>query len=167
MRGRANFSPDPSTLRSSVAKRVCGFSMISAIFLIVVLALLGAAMAKFAMMQHTSSTQDYQGVRAYLAAQSGLEWGLYRILDPDSPASAALPACWAGSAAVTLAQDLASFTTSVTCAATATTEDAMNITTYRLVATAASGTPGAQHYVERQVEATVTRCSTSTTPFTC
>lgn len=141
--------------------------MISAIFLIVVLALLGAAMAKFSIMQHTSSAQDYQGVRAYLAAQSGLEWGLYRILDPDSPASATLPSCWAGSATVTLAQDLSSFATSVTCDATVTTEDVMNITTYRLVATAAFGNPGTQHYVERQVETTVTRCSTSTTPFTC
>ena len=141
--------------------------MVSAIFLIVVLALLGAAMAKFSIMQHASSTQDYQGVRLYLAAQSGLEWGLYRILEPDSAASATLPSCWSGSATVTLAQDLAPFSTSVTCSATTTTEDDKSIATYLLVATAASGTAGTQHYVERQVQTTVTRCSTSTSPYTC
>ena len=144
-----------------------GFSMISAIFLIVVLALLGTAMAKFSMMQHTTSTQDYQGVRVYQAAQAGIEWGLYRILDPDTTPSATLPSCWAGNATVTLAQDLASFTTTVACTVTSTTEDTQNISTYRLVATASLGTAGTQNYVERQVETTVTRCSTNISPFTC
>lgn len=141
--------------------------MTSAIFIIVVLALLGAAMAKFAMMQHTTSTQDYQGVRAYHAARSGIEWGLYRILDPDSAPSASLPGCWAGNATVTLAQDLAAFNVIVSCSATVTTEDSQNISTYRLQATASIGSTGTQHYVERQIESTVTRCSTSTAPFTC
>lgn len=141
--------------------------MVSAIFLIVVLALLGAAMAKFSIMQHASSTQDYQGVRLYLAAQSGLEWGLYRILEPDSTPGATLPSCWSGSATVTLAQDLAPFTTTVTCSATLTTEDSMSVATYKLSATASYGLAGAQTYVERQLETTVTRCATSSSPYTC
>lgn len=144
-----------------------GFSMMSAIFLIVVLALLAAAMAKFTIMQHTSSTLDLQGVRAYLAARAGVEWGLYRILDPDTAPNATLPVCWSGSASVTLAQDLASFTTTVSCTATSTTEDTNNISSYRIVATASQGTSGASYYVERQVETTVTRCAATSAPFTC
>jgi len=147
--------------------RVGGFSIVSAIFLIVVIALLGAAMARFATMQHASSTLDLQGVRAYQAAQSGIEWGLYRILAPDTAPSATLPSCWSGSAAVALAQDLAGFSTTVSCSETSTTEDTQNIKTYRLTATASQGTVGAQNYVERQVEATVSRCGTTTSPFTC
>lgn len=141
--------------------------MISAIFLIVVLALLGAAMAKFSMMQHVSAAQDYQGVRAYLAAQSGLEWATYRMLDPDSAPSATLPSCWSGSAIITLAQDLAPFSTTVTCSASTTTEDIKSIAIYRLTATASFGTAGTQNYVERQIETTVSRCATATSPYTC
>lgn len=156
-----------ATFLEPPSRRHGGFSMMSAIFLIVVLALLAAGMAKFALMQHTSSTLDLQGVRAYQAARAGLEWGLYRILDPDSAASATLPTCWAGGASVTLAQDLAPFTTSVTCSATSTTEDAQNISVYRLVATAFQGTAGTPHYVERQLEINVSRCATASAPFTC
>lgn len=141
------------------ASGVRGFSMISAIFLIVVLALLGAAMAKFSIMQHTTSTQDYQGVRAYLAAQSGVEWGLYRVLDPDAAPS--LPACWSGSASVTLGGDLAGFSTGVSCTQTASTdEDGNSVAVYSIVATASIGSAGTQNYVERQVQTTITRCLT-------
>jgi MSHA biogenesis protein MshP len=141
--------------------------MMSAIFLIVVLALLGAAMAKFSVMQHTSSTLDFEGVRAYQAARAGIEWGLYRILDPDAAPSATLPACWSGNATITLAEDLAPFATTVSCSAFSTTEDTNNITTYRITATASQGTAGTQHYIERQVQTTVSRCGTATLPFTC
>ncbi|MFN0318436.1 MAG: agglutinin biogenesis protein MshP [Burkholderiales bacterium] len=144
-----------------------GFSMMSAIFLIVVLALLGAAMAKFSIMQHTSSTLDFEGVRAYQAARAGIEWGLYRILDPDTAPSATLPSCWAGSANVTLGGDLSPFTTLVSCTSASTTEDTDNITVYRIVATASQGTAGTQNYIERQVESTVSRCATPAAPFTC
>ncbi len=141
--------------------------MMSAIFLIVVLALLGAAMAKFSIMQHTSSTLDFEGVRAYQAARAGIEWGLYRMLEPDTVPSATLPSCWAGSATITLAEDLAPFTTTASCNASATTEDTNNITTYRITATASQGTAGTQHYIERQVETTVSRCRAMASPFTC
>lgn len=144
-----------------------GFSMMSAIFLVVVLALLAAGMAKFTLVQHTTSTLDLQGTRALQAARAGVEWGLYRILDPDTTPSAVLPSCWAGSASITLAQDLAPYSTTVSCSAVSTTEDSNNITTYRIIATASLGTAGTQYYVERQLDTTVTRCATSTSPFTC
>lgn len=55
-----------------------GFSLVSAIFLIVVLAGLGVAMMFISTMQHQSSALDIQGVRAYQAARAGIEWGLFQ-----------------------------------------------------------------------------------------
>jgi MSHA biogenesis protein MshP len=54
--------------------------MVSAVFLLVVLGGLGAAIANVSFMQHTSSSLDVQGSRAYQAARAGLEWGLHQAL---------------------------------------------------------------------------------------
>jgi MSHA biogenesis protein MshP len=53
--------------------------MVAAIFLLVVMASLGAFMVTFANTQHLTSAQDVQGSRAYWAARSGLEWVAARI----------------------------------------------------------------------------------------
>ncbi len=58
--------------------RMRGFSLVSAIFLLVVLAALGAAIVTVSTVQHQSSALDIQGVRAYQAARAGIEWGLYQ-----------------------------------------------------------------------------------------
>lgn len=53
-----------------------GFAAIAAIFLVVVLAALGAFMLTFSNTQQLTSAQDVQGTRAYWAARAGLEWGI-------------------------------------------------------------------------------------------
>lgn len=53
-----------------------GFAAISAIFLLVVLAALGAFMLTFSNTQQLTSAQDVQGTRAYWSARAGLEWGI-------------------------------------------------------------------------------------------
>lgn len=65
-------------------QRICrpprGFGIVTAVFLLVVLAGLGAALVNLSSAQHTASTLDVQGARAYQAARAGIEWGLYRQL---------------------------------------------------------------------------------------
>ncbi len=60
-----------------------GFSLVTAIFLLVVLAGLGVAMVTISTTQHQSSGLDVQGVRAYQAARGGIEWGVYQWLRGD------------------------------------------------------------------------------------
>lgn len=65
-------------------QRICrparGFGIVTAVFLLVVLAGLGAALVNLTTVQHTTSSLDIQGARAYQAARAGIEWGLYRQL---------------------------------------------------------------------------------------
>ena len=56
-----------------------GFAMIAAVFILVVVAALGSYIAVISSNQQIGSALDLQGGRAYLAARSGLEWGLYQI----------------------------------------------------------------------------------------
>jgi MSHA biogenesis protein MshP len=141
-------------------ERQRGFSIATAIFLVVILSALGAAILLVSTMQHTSSAMDIKGTRAYQAAQAGVEWGMYQILDPNNTVSgpAALPTCFS-STALTLAASLSDFTTTVSCtASTATTEGNRNLQAYTIVAVAKSGTAGTASYIERQITVIVSRC---------
>lgn len=57
-----------------------GFAAIAAVFLLVVLAALGAFMLTFSNTQQLTSAQDVQGSRAYWAARAGLEWAVASVL---------------------------------------------------------------------------------------
>jgi MSHA biogenesis protein MshP len=61
-------------------KPVRGFAIVSAIFILVVLAALGAFIVNISTSQQIGSALDVQGVRAYQAARAGIEWGMYRVL---------------------------------------------------------------------------------------
>ncbi len=55
-----------------------GVSIVTAIFLLVVLSGIGAAIVTFATAQQQASALDLLGTRAYEAARAGVEYGLYQ-----------------------------------------------------------------------------------------
>ena len=61
------------------AQRMQGFAIVTAIFILVVLAALGAFIVSISTNQQTSAALDIQGVRAYQAARAGVEWGVYQV----------------------------------------------------------------------------------------
>jgi len=142
-----------------------GVSIIAAIFLLLLFAALAAFMVSLTSTANITSAQDVQGIRAYQAAQGGVEWGLFQ-LDPNDGATA-LPACFA---ATTLNQ-IPGFTVAVTCTAFGTyTEGTRTLRVYQIVATAS--TPGGAAPptgVERQAEARIAKCQdgASTRIFNC
>lgn len=144
--------------------------MVSALFLLVVLALLGVAVASISARQHLGSASEINAARAYQAARSGLEWGAYSVLIPAPPAAPAVdvpPACFANKN-IALSGELAGFVASVSCVRTGPVLDGDNSRTfYQLQATACNvpssgscavgpASPSA-HYVERRLSWTVAR----------
>ena len=67
-------------LKSDIGQYQGGFSLITAIFILVIFAALGAAMVTFSTVQHTTVAMDIQSARAYQAARAGIEWGAYEAL---------------------------------------------------------------------------------------
>lgn len=61
-------------------RKQSGFAIVSAIFILVALAVLGAFIAAVSSMQHVGSALDVQGAQAYQAARSGTEWGVAQAL---------------------------------------------------------------------------------------
>ncbi|MBU3903827.1 MAG: hypothetical protein KJ572_08330 [Gammaproteobacteria bacterium] len=127
-----------------------GFSIVTAIFLLVVLSFLGVAMVTFSTTQHQSSAMDVMGSRAYQAARAGIEWAAYNV----SVTGAGVQ--WAGCVANTgpgaLGGTLAPFAVDVDCTATAFSEGTATIWVYDVTATATTGgAPGDAGYIERVI----------------
>jgi MSHA biogenesis protein MshP len=119
-----------------------GFAAVAAVFLVVILAGLGAFMLTFSNTQQLTSAQDVQGSRAYWAARAGLGWGLASV----TAAPATCPV-----SPKTLAVD--GFTVTVDCNRNTYTEAGATVVIYRLVSRANFGAGSTA--VERSVSASV------------
>jgi MSHA biogenesis protein MshP len=143
-------------------RRSAGVGLVTAIFLLVVLAGLAVAMVSISSAQHAASALDVQGARAYQAARAGIEWGLFQTLRKQScvpTTSFALPAT----------STLNGFVVTVTCTTIAAPAGAPAATAPALVrhvinATACNLQPAggacpnpnnSPDYVERQIVVTI------------
>jgi MSHA biogenesis protein MshP len=148
-------------------RRAAGFTLLSLIFLLVVLTALGAALANIAVRQQLGSAAELDAVRALQAARAGLEWGSFQVLRNPAPPAAA-PACFSDTSFSP--PGLSSFIVTVNCTRTPNTgvvsDGATGLVFYQLVATAcngpdsgtcpATGTPS-RTYSERQLSWSVVR----------
>lgn len=136
-----------------IARRVeWGFALPTAIFLLVVLAALGAYMVTLARTSHLTSALDVQGARAYQAARAGIEWAAWQVIRPPAPA-----ACPASPSTVVLDATLAAFTVIVECVRSDAIDGADTVSSYQIIATATAGAAGEPDYVERRIQAVFSR----------
>lgn len=128
--------------------RQSGFSLLSAIFILVVVSLVAAAMLSLAAAERRTSSFGLLGMRAYHASRSGIEWAVAKVTaDPNN--------CAAGTFALTEG-GLASFTVTVSCAFTAHQENTVTVHVFRITSIAEWGAFGNADYVSRRIEATAT-----------
>ena len=122
-----------------------GFAAITAIFLVVVLAALGAFMVTFSNTQQLTSAQDVQGSRAYWVARAGLEWAVgYLIANPAATTCPGYPSALEG------------FNLAVSCIPQTYSEGANTVTIFNMTAIANSGgSIGSVGYIERSVSASM------------
>jgi MSHA biogenesis protein MshP len=131
-----------------------GFAIVTALFLIVVLAAMGAFMMNLSAMQHGTSTLSLTSSRVYYAARSGLEWGTQQTVIPAAGAACPVSPTTFSPAG----PGFIGITVSVTCAYfpfTAGFGDEYHV--YRLTSTASFGTLGSADYVERKLTSMVCR----------
>ena len=146
-----------------------GFVLPTAIFLIVILALLATFLVRMSLITQRNSVLDVQGERAYQAARAGIELGLYQTLRSPiaTPPAPTLDSNWGWANAnlpcANSSVNLDGFAVTLTCAAgTAAWENNVDrfIKTYRLSATASpQGTAVASlNYTERQIFTSFSVC---------
>lgn len=149
-----------SRLPSDVRLRRGGFALVSAIFLIVILAALAVFITVMSTHQQAGHVADLQGLRAYQAARAGVEWGVFNFKRNN--------ACGAP-ASFNPGGGLAGFTVTVDCLlnemATVNDEAGSSIIVRRIVATACNQPVGGacpnvvpgDNYVERRLSVVVGR----------
>ena len=143
--------------------------MVTALFIIVVLAALGTALGTLSQRQHLGSALDLDSARAIQAARAGLEWGAFQVLRNPAPPAAA-PACPATTTFTLASTSLSSFTITVTCTRTpgaSTVSDGDTALAFYTLVVSACNAPTAGScpntgtlqptYVERQITWTVSR----------
>ena len=128
--------------------RAQGFTLVGAIFLLVVVSTLAAGMIQLVGVSRGGTVMGLLGARAYYAAQAGLEWGTHELV-------AAPGSCPAGAFPVTEG-GLAGFTVTVTCARTTHVEDGISFAVVRFTSVSRRGAFGDDDFVTRRVEAVVT-----------
>lgn len=150
-----------------------GFSAVTAIVILVILAVLGAAIVTITGTRSTSVALDVLGSKAYQAARAGIEWGAFQIRNPENTNNPVRYDCTVPATThFALAGALTGFTVSVTCSSTDSTEFGNAVRIFQLVANACNVPVGAApgtcpntvtnfNYVERQVTAVLETCRLS------
>lgn len=165
---------DPNRGRAGAhARSEAGFSAVTAIVILVILAVLGAAIVTITGTRSTSAALDVLGSRAYQAARAGIEWGAFQIRDPENTNNPVRHDCTVpATTSFALAGALTGFTVSVQCSSTDSTEFGNTVRIFQLVANACNIPVGAApgtcpnnvtnfNYVERQVTGVLETCRLS------
>ena len=126
--------------------RQSGIALLSAIFLLVVLAALGAYAVRLSGVQQQSTALAIRSAQALHAARSGFEWAAHRAVTSG--------VCAAGS--LTLTEGGAQgFRVAVTCGQTTHLEAGRTSIVYSIEVLAEGGSYGQPDYVSRRLQGTV------------
>ena len=135
-------------MRRAPATEQRGFSLVSAVFLLVVLAGLGVYAVRMNTMQQQTVTAGLRAAQAYQAARAGVQWGAYRALNAS--------AC-AASATLNLTEGAANgFRVTVQCVSRTHTEGTGTVHVYQFDVKAEGGTYGGPDYVSRRLQTKIT-----------
>ncbi|TAM43935.1 MAG: hypothetical protein EPN55_11895 [Gammaproteobacteria bacterium] len=129
-------------------------ALVSAIFLLVVLAALGAYMLTVSGVEQTTVNRSLISARTYYAARAGLEWGIHRTVAPPTEGTGE---CTISAPSFGLTgYGLDDIQVTVRCVSNLYTPGD-NAYVYTITSTARHGTTGTVDYAERKLEATVCR----------
>jgi len=140
-----------------------GFSIVSAIFVLVILSLLGLAMVTINAVLQTTSVQASVSAQAYYTAVSGVEWATYQATGRCQDDHDAICGNVSGTPTTTNF-NLNGFAVTLTCDNFGTTFNDGNGFPYDLdsivVTASKSANPGSPDQISRTIRATVTKGKT-------
>jgi MSHA biogenesis protein MshP len=141
------------TIEPHSLKYVRGFSLVAAIFVLVILAALGAFMITIGEAARWTTVGAAQGARTYQAAEAGLEWGIFQAVTPPG---SCVPNSTFSTTFTLNAGGLNGYSVGVDCTPTGVTEGGIPYNTYAIASKATFGTFGSPDYFSRTLQVTVT-----------
>jgi len=141
-------------MRSSLHSQL-GFLLPAAIFLLVILAGLGAYAMNLNSVQQQTGTQDIQSTRVYHRARGIMEYAIYQILSPSSA-----PSCPSiNNLSVNNLDSLSTSTINITCTSQDISEQGGDNTfrIYKIESKVSTGTLNQPNFIERQIDISLER----------
>lgn len=126
-----------------------GFSIVMAIFILVVVGLLGGYMVRMSGVQFSTFNQSLLGARAYQAAHAGIEWGIARISNGGT--------CTDVQGQTLNFAGLNGFSVRMTCSSQTFSEADQNPSIYRIGALSEFGSYAGSDYTARQLEVAIVK----------
>ena len=137
---------------STIKNKQHGFTLVMAIFILVVLALLGGYMMRLSGVQHTTTSHALQSARAYQAAKAGINWAAATISKDTDNIQAGCAAV--NTKAVLPLAALPEFTVTVKCNLSGPYLEGSNkVYVYAITAHSEFGTYSGIDYISRKIEA--------------
>ena len=124
-----------------------GFGLVPAVFLIAVIAAVGALLVGTVAVETSTATLSLRSARAYAAARSGVEWGARQALVAGS--------CVPATGFDLSEAGLRGFHLEVSCTATQHVEGGATTVVHRIVSESTSGSYGSPEFVRRRIDAEV------------
>ncbi|MBI3574816.1 MAG: pilus assembly protein MshP [Gammaproteobacteria bacterium] len=137
-----------------------GFAIVSAIFLVLVFAVVGGYMLTLSGVEHSTVDRALLNARAYFAARAGMEWGIHQAVSHPTVGSGT---CSPAASFTLTGGSFVAVNVSVECTQTSASGGARTYYIYYLKSTASYGTAGTSDYIERKLEASVCRSDNPTT----
>ena len=132
----------------SARRHEAGFGLVTALFVLVVLAGATGALLRLSGVERTTAVLSLEVALAYQAARSGVEWASAHALnDGACPPSTTLTLAEGG---------LAGFRVQVSCTSSQHTDGSAAETVYQIASSAERGVFGSAGYVRRRIAGTVT-----------
>lgn len=127
-------------------KKQQGLMLVGAIFILVIVAMLGQYLVNISGIQRQSSLLGLQAARAYQTANTGIEWGVAQAINGTCAASTVL----------TIPNN--NFTTTVACTSRGTfTENITAVSVFLIESQSQYGVLGNPDFVSRRLEAKIQR----------
>lgn len=136
-----------SRTKQGVLRGQTGFTLVPALFLLIVLAGLGTVAVRLLAVQQQTTVLAIQSTRAYAAARAGVEAAVYEALINNNCTSNSIALSEGG---------LSDFTVDVSCSSTTHAEGAATSTIFVIDAFAYAGLYGSPDYVSRRIRTKVT-----------
>ena len=127
-----------------ILRQVRGFTLISALFVLVVVSSLGVYLVNLSSGQHLSTALSVRSAQALFAAHSGMDWVIYRLSQGDN--CAALPA----------SLNIDAYTVDIdSCSVSTLNEGGASYSVFAITVTSQIGTYGDSGFVSRQIDAVI------------
>lgn len=133
-------------------KRQNGVSLVTAIFLVVIVASIGAFMLTIGQTQQKTTALSVLGQRSMNAAASGIEWGIQRAIQGGGAGLDCSPGTVSFSPGVT---GMNGFNVAVTCNVQSFEEGTTTYNVYTLTSTATLNAFGSEDFISRSLRAVI------------